>query len=733
MRLQRPELAAIAGSAFALRLAHLFALSRSPFYPHQLGDSAGYSAWAERLAGGDWLGNEVFYQAPLYPYFLGVVYALGGASWWTPRLIQCALGALACALVAAGTAQRFGRAAGLAAGLCLALCAPAIFFDALIQKSSLDALALAVLVWLTSADGGLGARNALALGAAAGAIALLRENALALLPWLGAWTWQRAGGAGGGARGLAAFALGAGLLLVPVALRNYAISGELHLTTSQLGPNFWLGNHAGSRGIYEPLRPGRGSFVYEREDAIALAERAVGRELGPAEVSAYWLDRALADIAADPARWLRLLAIKLGLLLQARELVDSEDVYSAAEYSPALRALVPVVHFGTLLPLALFGAWIHRRRLRRDWLLPVLAIAYAASVVVFYVFARYRYPLIPLLVPFAGAGLAAAPGWLRESSRRERAAVLAALAIVAGYSNWPRGGSDEMRAVTWYNLGNAERSAGHADRAELNYRRALDWLPDFADARHNLADLLASQGRREEAEALYRDNLARSPDHAASHNNLANLLRARGELDAAIDHYQRALRADPADRQTRHNLALAWLAAGRPSEAAAVYRALIAESPRDTAAQLGLARAYADAGNRDGARAALERCLELAPGEPVAAYELAKLLLEASPPSSAELARALALARSAVSATSGREPRAQLLLARAALANGARDAAIAALRAALARSGRDRALRREIRGELRALGATLRRPAADAAGDARGARRASGDATRAPE
>ncbi|PYR08274.1 MAG: hypothetical protein DMG00_15475, partial [Acidobacteria bacterium] len=33
-----------------------------------------------------------------------------------------------------------------------------------------------------------------------------------------------------------------------------------------------------------------------------------------------------------------------------------------------------------------------------------LIVAYAASVVLFYVFARYRYPLVPLLIPFAAAG-----------------------------------------------------------------------------------------------------------------------------------------------------------------------------------------------------------------------------------------------------------------------------------------------------------------------------------------
>ena len=64
--------------AFAVRLVHIGQIRPSPFFDVLLGDAHGYDAWAHRLAAGDWLGTEVFYQAPLYPYFLGVLYAAAG-------------------------------------------------------------------------------------------------------------------------------------------------------------------------------------------------------------------------------------------------------------------------------------------------------------------------------------------------------------------------------------------------------------------------------------------------------------------------------------------------------------------------------------------------------------------------------------------------------------------------------------------------------------------------------
>ncbi len=62
-------------------------------------------------------------------------------------------------------------------------------------------------------------------------------------------------------------------------------------------------------------------------------------------------------------------------------------------------------HFGLLVPLAVLGVivtWPDRRRL---WILYALTLTYALSVVMFYVFARYRYPLVPFLLLFAAARL----------------------------------------------------------------------------------------------------------------------------------------------------------------------------------------------------------------------------------------------------------------------------------------------------------------------------------------
>src|SRR5438128_12098809 len=81
----------------------------SPFFPVLMGDSHGYDEWAQRIAGGDWIGHEVFYQAPLYPYLLGVIYAIGGRSLLLVRIIQVIIGAASCALLGVAASRLFSR------------------------------------------------------------------------------------------------------------------------------------------------------------------------------------------------------------------------------------------------------------------------------------------------------------------------------------------------------------------------------------------------------------------------------------------------------------------------------------------------------------------------------------------------------------------------------------------------------------------------------------------------
>ena len=175
--------------ALLVRMLHLWQLRSAPFFGFKLGDAETYDAWAHKIAAGHWLGEGVFYQAPLYPYFLGVIYRIFGDDVMVVYKCQAALGAVSCVLLALSGWRLFGKRAGLVAGFMLAFYAPAIFFDSLIQKSTLDLFFFSAwpLWWVSNLIVQPKRRHWLWLGITLGGFALVRENGLILIPGLLLW------------------------------------------------------------------------------------------------------------------------------------------------------------------------------------------------------------------------------------------------------------------------------------------------------------------------------------------------------------------------------------------------------------------------------------------------------------------------------------------------------------------------------------------------------------------
>ena len=148
-------------------------------------------------------------------------------------------------------------------------------------------------------------------------------------------------------------AIGLTVVFFPVTLRNYIVGEEFVLTTSQLGPNFYIGNNKDATGFYRPLIWDRSDWKFERIDAQNLAEKDLGRELTPNEVSDYWLAEALSDMREDPANWLRLMGKKWLMVWNSVEISDSESIYAHFRFSNLLNSLGQVFHFGVLFPLAI--------------------------------------------------------------------------------------------------------------------------------------------------------------------------------------------------------------------------------------------------------------------------------------------------------------------------------------------------------------------------------------------
>ena len=321
------------------------------------------------------------------------------------------------------------------------------------------------------------------------------------------------------------------------------------------------------------------------------------------------------------------MASKAALVWNRTEFVDTESQASYEEWSPLLRGLAYVGHFGVLVPLAVLGVlatWHHRSRLGAYY---AMAITYAAAVVMFYVSARYRLPLVPFLIVFASAGLAALPSIVRTAGRARIAAAAAVVVVVAIITNRPLLSADLMRATTETNLGVALQMDGRLQDAEVHYRRALALQPDYAPAHANLgmalvvlqrsdeaidsfqrataaglqtAEIydnlgiaLTRAGREDEAIAAYRNSLQLNPKNGVIHLTRGSLLVKRQRFEEAIDEFRAGVALIPNSAEAHNNLGGALAASGRTAEAIVQFEQALRLNPNLASARrnLELARA----------------------------------------------------------------------------------------------------------------------------------------------
>jgi tetratricopeptide (TPR) repeat protein len=624
---------AIFSLAFALRLVYLYQIESIPLFYNLSGDPFGYDEWAQRIAAGDWLGREVFYQAPLYPYLLAGLQAIFGHNLWTIRVVQGALGAATCSLVYVVGKNFFSRAAGIAAGALLAVSAPAIFFGAVIDKTALDPLLVVLLLFFVSYRGEkIRALKWPAAGIVLGLLCLSRENALVWTAVIPVWIWFHFASAARARRLCRAglFTLGLALVLVPVGLRNFTVGSEFTLTTAQFGPNLFIGNNPVADGTYDSIRLATGEKQFEQPEAGRLAEEALGRSLSPREVSRYWTGRSLDYIRSQPADWLRLLGKKWLMVWNVREIDDSDDFYLYQKWSGLLTRLASITDFGILLPLAALGFMLTSRQWRSLWLLYAMTASFALSVAIFYVFARYRFPLVPLLVLFAGAGVVEAFAICKKPRLEavpKYAGALALLAVAFAFAHSAVAGKPQPSAGAYNNLATAYAEQGKFDEAIANAERALALDPSYGVAHYNLANVYVLKHQPATAEQHYVEAIRLYPRFINAQRNLADLLTARGELAGASAHYRAALKLDPKQSDLHFSLGRILAAEGHFDEAGEHFQEAVKIDPDFAEARRDWGRVLVRRGALNEAGEQFRRALEINPELADAHENLAAVLV----------------------------------------------------------------------------------------------------------
>lgn len=409
--------------ALAWRLVYALLYRGTPFFDQPVVDAQTFHLWAEAIRDGRPFVPGVYFKPPLYPHVLAVLYDLFGARPAPVYLLQSLMGAATCVLVLGLGRVVFTPRTALVGALVCALLPILPFLEfQLVAEPLTTLLTMAALVLLVAR--GERRRLVAVAGLMIGIAALGRPNLLVLAPVLACWLWRRDGRRLGAALVLL---VGIGVGIAPATLHNMR-EGRLVLVSANGGVNLWTGIRPGADGASAiPI-----GILW---DDVQLEAAEAGAP-DPAAADRWLLRRSLDQMRDDPARAVVLFGRKLLLLVNAHEgrnnigadwLAREHGMVTLHRWWPGFWLVAPLALLG--LAAVLRPRWFGLDRPARPALVPLLwtLAALALVVVPFFVNARFRQPLLPLLALLAAHGAAVAWPIVRAGGRRGLVTVAMAL------------------------------------------------------------------------------------------------------------------------------------------------------------------------------------------------------------------------------------------------------------------------------------------------------------------
>ncbi len=493
---------ALLAAAAVVRLAYVVELHGTLLFDRHQGDAELHFNLARNIAAGDRLGDRVYYYAPLYPYVAAVLFRVFGVNTWAVVLFQVVLSVVDVWLVMLIGRRILNERVGLVAGVLAAMYGPFVFYTGFLLKETLGVFLIdAFLFSAVWAISGRSWRWSAVPGFFLGLTALIRPNYLPMAVIVWAWMWF-AFRKEHWAKPLAAvglFVAGMAAAVLPVSVRNYVVGKEWVWISAHGGHNFFIGNRRGADGLYSPLvMGGGGQTPYDEErDARAIAEQATGRSLSAKEVSAYWYRRGWEEVRSHPGRLVKVTWRKFVLFWNDYEVPDTQDFYFVRRECRTLW-LAPLT-FGWIVPLAAAGLVVSWRQWRACLPLYVMIVGVLLAVVPFFIFGRYRLPVVPAVALLAAVGAVEIVRRVVEHGWRSAASAVAVAAACGVLVNWPIYRPSNFLATSYFNYGNLCIAASRTDEAIASWERAVRLNPAYRKPQRALGEAYFEAGRFDDA------------------------------------------------------------------------------------------------------------------------------------------------------------------------------------------------------------------------------------------
>ena len=362
--------------------------------PARVTDMATYRELALGVLDGR-VPDAFYYQPFYYTVYLPVVYRLLGTSPWGVMAVQVLLGAGAVWLTGVTGAHLFGRRAGIAGAVLLALSRLHIFYTPFLLIAVLHTFWIALWTWTVLRAYRRNSWGSWTACAVVGAAATLtRGNVLLLVPLaLALAAWRNRERRARGAVVLLLFITVYYLPQLPFSVRNYRHHGRWTGASSAQDAVLALGNTPESP-------PGGLCYTPTYEEWMGCADLPHDRRVPVARQALRW---ALAEPFAYAE-----LKLRMFLLFWHREEIPNNVGLATEGRASRLLQTPLLTDFGAIGALGILGLLVSVRRSRRSasrLFVHGSVIVYCLGTVLFYILARFRLPVFPLLCVFGGHAL----------------------------------------------------------------------------------------------------------------------------------------------------------------------------------------------------------------------------------------------------------------------------------------------------------------------------------------
>lgn len=583
------------GLAFLVRGVFIWVSQSHPLLIRPVLDGEHYTLMANSFLAGRGACEGPYYACPLYIYFLAPFLKVFGPNWTLLRMVHGVLSLGAAAAITAVAWDLFGRKCAMWTFSLAVLYKPLVYAEMIVHKTSLSLfLGMTALCLLSKAKS---RKACFVAGLLSGlSVACKSESGVvvaASLLWLLGWGYRK---------GALFLCLGAFLAVFPFSLRNVLVSGEFVPLTYSFGTNLYQGNNPqadGSGSMPDFVNP---TPLYEPKSYEREAEKRLGRDLSPGQVSNYWAGEALRFMTQHPAQAVLLLGKKFLLYWNAQEVDDNLSYdFAVKEFWPMK---LPLFGFALVVPLGLLGIWRSWPFSRIHLLLLLCLLMHCAATTAFHVASRYRLTGIFFLFPFAAQGALDILQTLRLRDRNAlaRMAGLGTLFCVLVYWPIPVSSRKDGYIATQITVAMNEEERERWDQAERWYRQAVEMDGRSLPAILGLGQSLSRQSKWAEAEQVYREALLSLPGNEDLEAGLSRVLHRSGRSQEALHVLSGTLRRNPRSAAGLYQKGRILMDLGEIGEAEQIFRGLLSGTSASVDGLVSLCQCLVAQGKLDEAK-----------------------------------------------------------------------------------------------------------------------------------